>query len=135
MAAAVLIVEDQTLIAWHLREIVEQAGLRVVDVARAPDEALDAARRDRPDFALMDVRLAHDTSGIDAARLLYECFGVRCIFISANIDVAMRKRVAGYRPLGFVGKPFLRAELLDALRHAEACISQEDGNGRSAGTD
>lgn len=118
MAACVLIVEDQMLIAWHLRELVEAAGHRVLALARDPTEAMAAAAQERPDFAMVDLRLHADTSGLDAARMLYERWGVRSIFVSANIDGEFRARAACYQPLGFIGKPFIAAEVTAALEHA-----------------
>jgi ActR/RegA family two-component response regulator len=67
-----LIVEDEVLIAFHLQCLVEEAGHRVTAIARDPDEALAAAALECPDFAMVDLRLAAGTSGIEAARLLYE---------------------------------------------------------------
>lgn len=118
MAAAVLIVEDQMLIAWHLRDLVEQAGHEVVALARNPAEALAAAAQHKPDFAIMDVRLESGASGLEAARMLYEGWGVRSIYVSANLDGETRAQAEQFKPLGFVGKPFLPAELSDAIARA-----------------
>jgi two-component system, response regulator PdtaR len=118
MAACVLIVEDEALIAFHLQCLVEEAGYRVTAIARDPTEALSAAALECPDFAMVDVRLAAGTSGVEAARLLYETWGVRCLFTSANLDQQMRQSVGGYQPLGFVGKPFLGNEVIDLLQQA-----------------
>jgi two-component system, response regulator PdtaR len=118
MAASVLIVEDQMLIAWHLRDLVEQAGYRVIAMARDPAEAMAAAAVQRPDFALMDVRLKDGTSGLEAARMLFENWKVRSIFLSANLDAETRAQAQRYRALGFVGKPFLPDEIRTALANA-----------------
>jgi CheY-like chemotaxis protein len=118
MAATVLIVEDQMLIAWHLSDLIEGAGHRVLAIARDPAEAMEAATKERPDFALMDIRLHSGTSGLDAARMLFERWGVRSIYLSANLDAATRAQAEKLQPLGYVGKPFLPAELLQALNRA-----------------
>jgi two-component system, response regulator PdtaR len=118
MAASVLIVEDQMLIAWHLRDLVEEAGYRVIAMARDPVEAMAAAAAQRPDFAFMDIRLAGGTSGIEAARMLFESWNVRSIFLSANLDTDTRAQAQQYRPLGFLGKPFLADEVNSALARA-----------------
>ena len=47
MAATVLIVEDQMLIAWHLSDLVEGAGHRVLAIARDPAEAIRVAETAR----------------------------------------------------------------------------------------
>jgi len=122
MAADVLIVEDQILIAWHLSDIVEGAGHRVLAIARDPAEAMEAAAKQRPDFALMDIRLHGGTSGLDAARMLYELWGVRSIYLSANLDTTTRAQAHQWQPLGFVGKPFLPAEVLAAIERAAKSV-------------
>jgi DNA-binding NarL/FixJ family response regulator len=118
MAACVLIVEDQMLIAWHLHDLVEAAGYAVTALARDPAEAVAAAAARRPDFALMDVRLHGGSSGLEAARMLYESWGIRSLFVSANLDPATRAEAQRYRALGFIGKPFLTAEVNAALERA-----------------
>lgn len=118
MGADVLIVEDQVLIAIHLQDLVEEAGLRVTAIAHDAAEAMAATARQRPSFALMDIRLAGGASGIDVARQLYDRYGVRCLFLSANIDDEVRRRVAPFQPFGFIGKPFLAAEVIAAVNNA-----------------
>lgn len=118
MGAGVLIVEDQVLIAIHLQDLVEEAGHRVSAIAHDTAEAIAAAARQRPSFAIMDLRLANGSHGLDAAHQLYENFGVRCIFVSANIDDEVRSRAAAFKSLGFIGKPFLAAEVIAAVKAA-----------------
>ncbi|MGH8185243.1 MAG: hypothetical protein ACREUC_01665 [Steroidobacteraceae bacterium] len=50
--------------------------------------------------------------------MLYEGWGVRSIYVSANLDPETREQAAHFKPLGFVGKPFLAVELLDAMAAA-----------------
>jgi len=118
MGAGVLIVEDQVLIAIHLQDLVEEAGHRVSAIAHDTATAVTAAARQRPAFAIMDLRLANGSHGLDAAQQLYEKFGVRCIFVSANIDEEVRSKAAAYESLGYIGKPFLTAEVITAVQAA-----------------
>lgn len=125
MEAAVLIVEDEVLIAFHLQALVEQAGHRVTDIASDPADALSCATTRRPDFAFMDVRLAGGSSGLEAAKMLYEQFGIRSMFISANIDSDMRARAEQLRPLGYLGKPFMAGDVLLAIQRAVRQIEMD----------
>ena len=118
MGPGVLIVEDQVLIAIHLQDLVEEAGHRVSAIAHDTADAVAAAARQRPAFAIMDLRLANGSSGLDAAQQLYEKFGVRCLFVSANITEEVRATAAKFHALGFIGKPFLAAEVISAIRAA-----------------
>lgn len=126
MGLEVLIVEDQVLIAIHLQDLVEEAGHRVAAIAHDGVGALAAVASDRPTIAIMDLRLANGASGIDVARQLYERHSIRCLFVSANIDDDVRRRVADLQPLGFIGKPFLAAEVIAALRAAAIAVESTD---------
>lgn len=125
MGLEVLVVEDQVLIAIHLQDLVEEAGHRVSAIAHDTAGALAAAARQRPSFAIMDLRLSHGESGIDVARQLYDLYRLRCLFISANIDGEVRRRVAELEPLGFIGKPFLPAEVIAAVRGAALTVTPD----------
>jgi DNA-binding NarL/FixJ family response regulator len=124
MGGEILIVEDQALIAIHLQDLVEEAGQPVSAIAHDAREALAAAARQRPAFAIMDLRLAHGESGIDLARQLYQLYRVRCLFVSANIGDDVRQQVADLEPLGFIGKPFLAAEVIAAVQRAARTVAE-----------
>jgi two-component system, response regulator PdtaR len=111
----VLIVEDEVLIAMHLELLVSAFGHHVCAVAGSKSEAVAFAAAHLPDVALMDIRLADGGSGIDAAKEIYARHGIRCIFLSANLDAAARNAVRGYEPVEFVGKPILASLLRRAL--------------------
>jgi DNA-binding NarL/FixJ family response regulator len=111
----ILIVEDEALIAMHLELLIEEFGHKVCATAASAAEAITHAATHLPDVALMDIRLAGGSSGIDAAQALYEQHGIRCIFLSANLDAATRDAVCAYAPVDFVGKPILPVLLRRAL--------------------
>jgi DNA-binding NarL/FixJ family response regulator len=114
-ALNVLIVEDEMLIAFDLELQVEAAGHRVVGMAVNLVSCQAAARTCTPDVALMDLRLKGGESGEDVARWLRNEMGVRCIFLSGNLDEARCDRLRALDPVAFVGKPVLAARLAEAL--------------------
>ena len=71
MTVRVLIADDQEMIRTGFRLILEQAGIEVVAEAGNGVEAVQAARRSRPDVVLMDIRMPH-LDGIEATRRLLE---------------------------------------------------------------
>lgn len=111
----ILIVEDEALIAMHLELLVTRFGHQVCAVAASTAEAIAHSAVHSPDVALMDIRLAGGSSGIDAAREIHARHGIRCIFLSGNLDSATRNAVQAYDPVGFVGKPILPSLLQRAL--------------------
>ena len=114
-ALNVMIVEDEALIAMDLEMQVEEAGHEVVAMASSADEAIREGSRTRPEVVLMDLRLAGGSSGIDAAKLLYEEHAIRCVFLSGNLDPATRERLAEFAPFDMLSKPITPAQLRRAL--------------------
>jgi PAS domain S-box-containing protein len=115
MKGKILVVEDEPIVALDLQQEVEQLGLSVVGQAESADEALMAAEENRPDLALMDVRIVGSMDGIQAARLLREAYGIPVIFLTSYSDEATVKRAARELPYGYLTKPFQRRELKAAL--------------------
>jgi DNA-binding NarL/FixJ family response regulator len=75
MSIGVLIVDDQALVRAGFRMILEaEQDIEVVGEAADGREAIEEARRLRPDVVLMDVRMP-DVDGIEATRRLLGDFG------------------------------------------------------------
>ena len=85
-APRVLIVEDQYFVAVDCELQLRSVGIECVGLATTAAEALDIAEREHPDFVLMDIRLASVADGVEAAIVIYERLGIRCIFASAHAD-------------------------------------------------
>lgn len=68
--ASTLIVEDQAVVAADLAAKVEALGYRVVGIVSTGERAIDIARPQAPDVALMDIRLAGPLDGIETAKRL-----------------------------------------------------------------
>jgi PAS domain S-box-containing protein len=115
MKGKILVVEDEPIVALDLQQEVELLGLTVVGQAESADEALMAAEENRPDLALMDVRIVGSMDGIQTARLLREAYGIPVIFLTSYSDEPTIKRAARELPFGYLTKPFQRRELRAAL--------------------
>ncbi|PGH54408.1 response regulator [Azospirillum palustre] len=114
----ILIVEDESLAAMALEEVLGMLGFVVVGIEDNADDAVAAAERLRPDIVMMDIRLLGPRDGIEAAVAIRKRTGIRCIFTSAFGDPETRHRAAECDPFGFVRKPYFPAELQRALSQA-----------------
>ena len=113
-SARILVVEDDFIVALDMEYHLIAAGFEVVGVATTAEEALQMADAGDPHLAIMDIRLAGDRDGVDAATELRHRLGVPSIFASAHGDMQTRQRAARAKPLGWLQKPY-SAEALVAL--------------------
>ncbi|MBY5773251.1 response regulator [Rhizobium laguerreae] len=99
--------EDEYLIALELgnrlraTRVLKSLASRPRPVRRCPSQP-----QATPALAIMDIRLADRTDGIQAAVELYAAFGVRSIFASAHADPETRKRATAASPIGWLQKPY-----------------------------
>ncbi len=119
----VMIVEDEVLIAMYLETMIVEHGGEVCVCVRNGAQALEAAAEHNPDFATMDLRLADGDCGADVARALKETLGLRCIFVSGNLDRKRIESLAPLEPLGFVHKPVQGGQLRRALDEAAKTLA------------
>lgn len=100
----VLVIEDEAIIALHLRSIVEDLGHTTVGVARTRSEATAMAARTRPELVLADISLADGSSGIDTVKDILGMMDVPVIFITAFPE----RLLTGVRPepTWLITKPF-----------------------------
>ncbi|HZP77241.1 MAG TPA: response regulator [Pseudolabrys sp.] len=116
--ASVLIVEDDYLVATEIEAALAAAGFEVAGVAVSAEEAIELAAARRPQLVIMDIRLAGERDGIDAALALFKRFGIRSIFATAHSDQEARRRAQAADPLGWLQKPYTTSSLVQLVRWA-----------------
>jgi CheY-like chemotaxis protein len=115
----VLIVEDQALLAMELELVLEEFGCAVVGCAMDQAGALDIARRERPDLALIDLNLLDGMTGPRIAEQMVTEFGAAAVFLTANPE-QIPEGFAG--ALGAVSKPFDETTILAVVDFAREFI-------------
>ncbi len=112
LAARVLIIEDEPLIAMDIETLVTDIGHEVVGIAATRKEAVALARTAQPTMLLADIQLADGSSGIDAVNEILRDLNVPVIFITAYPERLLTGERA--EPAFLVTKPF-RAEMVKAV--------------------
>ena len=79
----ILIVEDEALVALCAAETLEEAGYEIAGIAADMAEALRLAAAERPDVALVDLRLNDGLTGPQLTHELYQRYGTVCILLTA----------------------------------------------------
>jgi two-component system cell cycle response regulator DivK len=116
---AVLVVEDNEFNMKLVRLILNDAGYTVLE-AESAEDGLRLAREQRPPLVLMDIHLP-GMDGIAAARELRAdpaTCEMRLVAITASVMKGDRERIIAGGFDGYLGKPFRRQELLDAVAAA-----------------
>jgi response regulator of citrate/malate metabolism len=111
----ILIVEDDTQLAQTMKYLVEDnPRYRVIAMAEDADSAIAAAEEHDPHLVLLDLHLAHGSTGFSVAVRLND-LGVPCLFVSGK---APRFSMADLA-LGCLMKPFTAEEMHRSLATAE----------------
>lgn len=115
----VMVAEDETMIRLDLHELLEGAGFEVCAAARDGEEAVELARSEQPDLAILDVKMPR-LDGIDAARRILDERPIPIVMLTAygQDDLVARAIEAGV--FAYLAKPFREQDLLTAIQTARA---------------
>jgi DNA-binding response OmpR family regulator len=116
----ILAVDDEPNILLSIEFILEMEGYEV-HTAHDGDEALEVARRVRPDVILLDINMPRK-DGYEVCRILRgqaEMDGMKVIMLTAKGQTLERKKGLEVGADEYVTKPFSSEDLLQKIR---ACI-------------
>ncbi|NLV56903.1 MAG: response regulator [Acidimicrobiales bacterium] len=117
MPTRVVIAEDEAIIRLDLAETLQEEGYEVVAETGRGDEAVRLVRDLQPDIAILDIKMP-GLDGLSAAREIAgeRLAAVLILTAFSQRDLIERARDAG--ALGYLVKPFQKAELLPAIEVA-----------------
>jgi response regulator NasT len=120
--AHILIVDDDRLVLATLGHGLRDAGYRVSEAAEGA-AALALVSRDKPDLALLDVRMP-DISGVKLAERLAAEHAVPFMFLSAYGDPDIIQRATELGALGYLVKPLDVPQIIPSIEAALARSAQ-----------
>jgi DNA-binding NarL/FixJ family response regulator len=117
----VLLADDHVMVRDGLAAILrQQDDISVVGTAADGQEALELAKRTRPDVALIDIVMP-GLNGIDVTtQIQEECPSIRIIIMSVHSDIDYVYRALKAGAQGYVAKTAAAADLIEAVRAAVA---------------
>src|SRR5262245_53448392 len=115
----ILIAEDETIIRLDLRKLLEEAGHDVCAEARDGVEAVELADAERPELAILDVKMPR-LDGIEAARKILDERPIPIVMLTAYGQDELVARAVEAGVFGYLVKPFREQDLLPAIRTARA---------------
>lgn len=111
----VLIIEDDSIVAMHIRETVQGHGHEVIGVAKNAERALEIAEKNHPDLIISDINIEGEEDGIACSKQLQKTYHSKVILISAYNDMATLKNASTLDFIGYLIKPFREDELLTLI--------------------
>jgi two-component system, NtrC family, response regulator AtoC len=116
-AEKILVVDDERLVRWSLRQKCEEWGYQVVE-AEAGEPGLKMAAHESPDLVLLDVRLP-DIGGLEVLGHLKKTGDARAvIMITADPQLDDVKHALKLGAYDFIGKPLDFDELHVTIKNA-----------------
>jgi signal transduction histidine kinase len=120
MAARILVVEDETIVALNLREQLMKLGYDVPEAVSTGDRALQRINLSPPDLVLIDIHLKGTLDGVATASLIPPAHRIPIIYLTAYSDEATLARASATNPFGYLLKPFNERELHATIQMALA---------------
>lgn len=115
----VLIAEDEAIIRLDLKEMLEEIGYHVVAEASDGDKALELARMEKPDLAILDIKMP-GMDGIKVARRLSEESICPVIILTAYSQKSLVEEAVKAGAMAYIVKPFDSSDLLPAIEVAKS---------------
>jgi signal transduction histidine kinase len=116
----VLVVEDERIVALHLKQQLTKLGYAVVAVVASGDQALQFLRQNHPDVVLMDINIEGNIDGIQTVAMMAPDDFTPVVYLTAYSEEATLQRAAATNPYGYLLKPFSERELHATLQMAIA---------------
>ncbi len=117
-----MIVEDEVLVATLLRDELQEAGYKVLDLTDRHSEALEVAKAEKPHLALVNIRLAGRDDGIELSEHL-KALGIPVLLISGQVSRASSAKTVA---IGSMPKPYDAADMVLAVTYLLARLKGDN---------
>ena len=118
-AKKILIVEDDNIQQIVLERLITQMGHTVIGASSEGAKAIDSALRiGAVDLILMDINLADDIDGIEAAKEISKHRDVKLVYITADDDPEKYNRAKETEHIAYLTKPISRKILAETFSKA-----------------
>jgi YesN/AraC family two-component response regulator len=115
MKFQILIVEDESLVAQDIAQILKDEEYGVCAIANNGKTAIEKVAEFCPDLVLLDVRIKGELDGINVGEQIQLFYNIPLIYLTAFSDSETIKRAQATNPHGFVLKPFRREQLISSI--------------------
>ena len=108
-----IIVEDDLIVADHLKLILIKHGIQVLGIIDSVEEAITSFSLNA-DLYFVDIRLSGSKSGIELGELLNEQ-KIPFIYVTANNEMSTLKKATKTSPQAYITKPYKESDIVALL--------------------
>ncbi len=110
-----LVVEDEALIRMWLVDQLKRLNVTVIGAVDSGEAAILQARNLQPMLVFMDIRLAGEMDGLQAAQAIFQDQNPRIVFTSAFTYRERMNRLFPTKEVDFLDKPVSTKDLIRVL--------------------
>ncbi|MDA2919005.1 response regulator [Desulfobacterota bacterium AH_259_B03_O07] len=116
--ARIMVVEDESIVAKSIRNMLKELGYKVSAVASSGEEAIKKAVKLSPNLVLMDIVLKGKLDGVETAKHIRANKNIPVVYLTAYADNKTIERAKMTEPYGYIIKPFVIQDLQSAVEVA-----------------
>jgi len=114
----ILIVEDDGILALFLTDMLDSQKYAVLPPVATGEEAVKIAREKHPGVIIMDIQLAGEINGIQAASQIAQLDNIPIIFLTSHAQSSVLEQAKSVAPYGYLIKPVSERELTATIETA-----------------
>lgn len=131
MKTKVLVVEDDNLVSYEIKSILDKNGFDV-NVCDSYKKCIKNLDTFKPELILLDIDLSKKYEGIQIGSYLNSKSDIPFIYITGYTDVDTLKRIQTTKPVGYLSKPFREIDIINnielALYNKKAGLDEVNGH-------
>ena len=116
MEKRILIAEDEMIIAFNLKMMVQKNGYDVCHISLSGKDMIDSSLELRPDLLIVDIFLDDEIDGIDAVMEIHKKEDIPVIYTTASSDPKMYRKAQKTTMAAYLKKPYNNALVLKTIR-------------------
>lgn len=128
MQIRILIVEDESIIAEDMSQMLKKLGYTISGTAYSYNEAIQLLNKNETDLVLVDINLSDSKDGIDLAEQINKHYNLPLIFVTSSADPITLNKAKKTVSNGYVLKPFTSDDLYAAIEMAISNFQTKEVN-------
>ena len=115
MKTKIIVVEDELVIALHIKRVLEKENYDVVINITSVEDAIQHIETSPPHLVLIDINLKKNKEGTELGSYLLKKDTIPYVYLTSYSDKSTLDKVNTTRPQGYIVKPFKEEDLLTTV--------------------